>query len=246
MRLDVAGAAEPAEDALMVRVDVTNRGTSAAARLDVEGELFGHHSEGRLAAGVPAGATQSVWLHFPDGPQRPGVHALALHLRYPVAGRPEPASQRAFLLLALGGNLPPAVTLAAGPAVFETAGELVVAIESADGRAHVARLRVLTPRGVNALAEPEVAVPAAGTATARVPLLRTGASRADQLGLVLLAQVNDAGRERTSAGTAQVHLVPYRPLLPRVRVPLAAAGLLLLAAAVVKEMRARRAGRRLD
>jgi hypothetical protein len=239
VRLEVAGAAEPGGDALMVRVDVTNRGASEASRLDVEGELTGHYAEGRLAAGVPAGATRTVWLHFPVRPPRAGVHAVALHLRYPVRGATEPASQRAFLLLVLGADVPPAVRLSAAPAVFETSGELAVTLESADGRPHAARLRVLTPRGVNALLAPEVAVPAAGAASARVPLLRTGPSRAERLRLVLLAEATVENGQSTAAGTAEVQLVPHRPLLPRLRIPLAVAGALLLAAAVALEARRR-------
>ncbi len=114
-----------------------------------------------------------------------------------------------------------------------------VYFKASDGRPHAARLRVLTPRGVNALAAPEVAVPAAGAATARVPLLRTGPSRPERLGLVVLAAATVEDRQSTAAGTAEVQLVPHRPLLPRLRIPLAVAGVLLLAAAVALEVRRR-------
>jgi hypothetical protein len=239
VRLEVTGAAEPGDGELMVRVDVANRGSTDAPRLDVQGELLGHHAEGNLASGVAAGGTQSVWLHFPVRPSRPGVHAVALRLGYPVPDASEPESHAAFLLLALGADVPPALRLSPGPAVFETSGRLPVRVESADGRAHTARVRVVTPRGLNALEEPVVEVPASGAATVQVPLLRTGPSRDDLLGLVVLASTAVDGRHGTVAATADVRLVPYRPLLPRLRPAIVAAGVLLVLAAVAAEVRFR-------
>ncbi len=56
-----------------------------------------------------AGEAESVWLRFPVRPPRPGVHALALHLRYAVTGAADPASQRACLLLTLGARADPPI-----------------------------------------------------------------------------------------------------------------------------------------
>jgi hypothetical protein len=234
--LEVGGAVESSAQGLMVRLDVANRGDVAAERLDAEGELFGYHAEGALAGGLAAGQARSLWLHFPLPPPRPGLHALALHLRYPVPGASEAASQRAFLLLALGARVEPALRLSVAPAAFETSGALAVALESADGQAHAVRVRVLAPRGVNVLQDPEVEVPARGTATARVPLIRGGPSRRERQGLVVLAATTVNGVESTQAATTTVDLVPHLPLLPRLRVPLAVAGVVLLAAAVTLEL----------
>ena len=236
VRLEVAGVAQPGADGLLVRVDVTNRGDRAAGRLDVEGELFGQYAEASLPAGVQAGATQGVWLHFATPAPRPGVHALALHLRYPVIDVHEPASQRAYLLLALGAQADSPLRLAAAPARFETAGTLRVELSATDGRAHVARVRALPPRGMNALEDREVTVPAGGAAWAEVPLIRTGASRSERLELIVLAATTTDGLESTATALARVELYPHRPLMPRLRIPLAVAGGLLLAAAVALEL----------
>jgi hypothetical protein len=220
----------------MVRVEVANRGDADAVRLDVEGEIFGHHAQATLPGGVAAGAAETVWLHFPVRPPRPGVHALALHLGYAVAGTAAAASQRACVLLELGARADPPVRVSASPASFETNGALRIDVRSVDGAAHRVRVRVLAPRGLNALEEPVVSVPPAGAATVRVPLIRTGPSRRDTLELIVLAATEVAGVESTAEAAASVALVPHVAVLPRLRPLLAAAGALLLAAAVAAEV----------
>lgn len=237
VHLEVGGAAEPGgADGFLVRVDVSNRGDRAAGRVDVEGELFGQYAEGSLPAGVLAGATQSLWLHFPAPPPRPGVHALALHLRYPVIDVHAPASQRAYILLALDVKADSPLRVSAAPARFETAGKLRVELRGLDAVAHVARVRVLAPRGLNALEDREVTVPAGGLAAVEVPLIRTGPSRGESLELIVLAATTTDGVESTATALASAELFPHRPLLPRLRIPLAVAGALLLAAAVAAEL----------
>src|SRR6185295_11581516 len=192
VRLDVGGALEPVDIGLRVRLDVTNHGDAAALRVDVEAEIFGVYAEGRLPGPLAPGATQSVRLDFATAaPERPGIHALALHLRYPVSGQTETASQRAYLLLGLGPHGPPAVRLTPRPSSFETSGALDVDLESADGRPHTVQVRVLGPRGVNALAAASAAVPAQGSTRATVRLIRTGPSRSERLGVVVLASSTD-------------------------------------------------------
>jgi hypothetical protein len=236
VRLDVNGAVEPSAEGLLVRLEVSNRGDGAAARLDVEGELFGHYAETGLPGGVRGGATESVWLHFPAPAPRPGVHAVALHLRYPEGAAREPVSQRAYLLVAIGARAETPLATSASAAPFETAGTLRVEVRSADGAAHTARVRVLPPRGVNALAQPEVAVPAGGAAVAQVPLIRTGPSRSERHELIVLASTAVEGVETTAVARAMVQLVPHRPWMPRLRLPLAVAGAVLLAGAVAVEL----------
>jgi hypothetical protein len=239
VRLEVAGEAEPGADGLMVRLDLSNRGDRALPRVDVEGELFGHYAEAALPAGLQAGATERVWLHFPVAPPRPGLHALALNLRYPVLDVREPSSRRACLLLALGARAESPLRVSAAPARFETSGTLRVELRAEDGRAHVARVRVLAPRGLNALEEREVTVPPGAAATAEVPLIRTGASRGESLELIVLAATTTDGVESTATAPARVELFPHRPWLPRLRIPLTVTGALLLAAAVAAELRRR-------
>jgi hypothetical protein len=147
--LDVSGAVLQASPQLEVRVVVTNRGASAAAPLDITGELLGERSSARLAAGVPPGGTGAVVLDFSPSEVRPGIHALTLLLEHPVqgapdaAGNPPLASQRAWLLLALGASTEPAVTLFAEPLQLVVRGSLVVRVKSADGEPHRVRLRAL-------------------------------------------------------------------------------------------------------
>jgi hypothetical protein len=99
-------------DRLEVRIVVTNRGDRPAAPLEVTGELFGERRAGRLAGGVPPGGEGAVHLDFDPSPARPGLHALTLLLEYPLEGLPDGAgnspvaSERAWLLLALGGPDP--------------------------------------------------------------------------------------------------------------------------------------------
>jgi hypothetical protein len=219
----------------MVRVEVSNRGDAPAARLEVEGEIFGHHARSALPGALAAGATEPLWLHFPVAPPRPGVHALALHLAHAVDGA-APASRRACVLLELGARAEPPILVAAAPASFETSGAVRLRLASADGRSHAARVRVLAPRGLNALEEPRVRVPASGAAEVSVPLIRTGASRRDRLELVVVAATETDGVAAAAIAETSVELVPYEPVLPRVRPLLAAAGALLLAAAVGAEV----------
>ena len=235
IRLEVGGALEPSGSGLRVRLDVTNRGDTAAPRVDVEAEVVGAYAEGVLPAGIVPGGMQSLWLDFAATPARPGVHALALHLRYPVTGQADPASQRAYLLLALGARSAPAVRVSTLPATLETSGALAIDLESTDGRARPVHVRVLAPRGVNALAAVDVDVPAQGRARATVPLIRSGPPRSERLGVVVLASSTTEGVVDTAASTAVVELVPHRPWMPRLRIPIAVASVVLILAALAAE-----------
>jgi hypothetical protein len=165
--LDVSGSVVSVAPRLEVRVVVANRGDRAAAPLDVVGELLGERSEARLAGGVAPGGEGAVLLSFAPASPRPGTHALTLLLEHPVegtpdgAGNPPVASQRAWLLVALGASPPPPVRLEADPLRLDVRGELAVRVESADGEAHRVRLRALTARGLRAEgAGAELVVPA--------------------------------------------------------------------------------------
>lgn len=217
---------------------VANHGDAAATGVVLEGELSGAVAQAALPTPLAAGASQDVELGFPSGVPRPGVHGLALDLRYSRsgAGAAEPSSQRAYLLLAIGANPAPPVHLHVPDAHMTHSAEVPVHLESADGAAHRVRLRVLTPRGLNAL-EPEttVDVPAAGSVTAPVRVVRAGAAPGSRAGLVVLASEVDGPVERTAAATGTVEVQTASPWLPRARRPLLAAALALLAAAVAAE-----------
>ena len=241
MRLDVAGDARAEAQRLSVSVALTNRGESSARTVDVEGELLGRRDEAHLTDGVAAGATRAVMLRFPLDVPRPGVHALALHLRYLSTAEPEgaePSSQRAYLLLALGASPPASVRMSVEPARVVYEGVARVRIESADGAAHRVRLRALAPRGLFALDPGEpVVVPAAGRVTAALRVLRAGAPLGSRAGIVVLAEDADGPLARTAAATGEVEVQPARPWLPRLREPVLVIALALMAGAVVIELR---------
>lgn len=249
VRLEVSGSAEAVGNRLEVRVDLTNRGDAGAvAPVTVEGELFGRRDVARLERDLPPGGTSSVRLHYPLDVPRPGVHPLTLLLDYAPAGSTAAGgvaarlSQRAFLLLALGGSAEPAVRLSVPEARVETHGAVSVGIESADGAPHRVRLRVETPRGLRAENPPaEVEVPASGRVAASVGLLRAGAPRGSRQGILVVAGARDGPLERTTVVTGVVQVLPDPAYMPRLRRPLVALALVLLAGAAIVEVRRHRA-----
>jgi len=233
------------EEALDVRVDIKNTGDALASSLSVEGELFGERRQARFVAGLLPGASGSTHLLFPLAVPRPGVHALALLLEYPeegprdAAGNPPMASQRAYLLLALGGAVEPAVRIDAPELRLDTRGDLRVGLESTDGAPHRVRLRVLTARGVRAETPPlEVDVPAHGRAAAPVvTLMRSGAARGTRHGILVVAATVDGALERTTVATGVIEIAPTPALMPSLNTPLLVLALVLLAAAAALEVR---------
>jgi hypothetical protein len=240
VRLDVSGQVRADAGRLVVRVDVLNRGDAAARALRVEGELRGARSEAVVTEALPPQGSRSVELAFAAEVPRPGVYPLDLHLRYSPDGSAAntPASQRAYLLLALGANPGPPVRLGVPDARLSRHTVVPIRLESADGAAHRVTLRALAPRGLNALAPEEpVPVPAAGTLTAPLTLLRVDAAPGSQAGIVVIAAEVDGPLERTAAATGRVEVAaPSAPWLPRLRVPLLVSALSLLAAAVLREL----------
>jgi hypothetical protein len=231
---------------LEVRVTVANRGDRAASPVDVVGELFGERREARLLTITPGGAGNVV-LDFPPPKVRPGVHALALPLEYPVqgapdgAGSPPTASQRAWLLLALGARPDPAVRLLPSTLSLDVRGPLGVRLSSADGQPHRVRLRALTARGLRAEGEGvEVAVPGAGPVAAALPLVRVGAPRGSRQTVLLVAETLDGPLARTTVATAVVDVAPMPGLVPQLRPVLLALALVLLSIGVGFEVRWRR------
>ena len=238
-RLDVVGAVDSSQGTLDVRVDLTNHGDEKAAPLSVEGELFGRRDSVRLEKGIGPGETRSVLLRFPLDFPRPGRHALALLIEYTQAAAVA-VSQRAYLLLALGADPAPAVRLSVGDAFLESMGALAVRLESADGGTHSVRLRVLTPKTLRAdVPDRDVGVPARGTVSAPVRIFRGTAPWGTEQGVVVVAGASDGPEERTAVATAVVHVLPDPAWLPRLRLPLFALAVALLAGAVGAEVRRR-------
>jgi hypothetical protein len=244
VRLQVGGAVESTDEGLDVRVDITNKGDVAAATVDVRAELGDEVDQRPVDGGVAAGATHAIVFRFAGMPSPPGIHVLGLRLDYTEAAAPGraagSASQRAYLLLALGANPPAAVTVSAGESTLETLGAVRARVTSADGAAHRVRLRVLTPRGLNANTPVEVEVPASGAVEAQVPVLRGTVPRPSQHGVVVVAEVVGAPLAQAAVATTLVHVSGDPALMPRLRRPIAAAAVLLLLAAGILERRAYR------
>ena len=237
--LDVSGSVVSVAPQLEVRVVVTNRGDRRAAPIDVAGELLGERVEARLAGGVGPGREGAVLLVFSPVNPRPGTHALTLLLEHPVEGTPDAAgnppmtSQVAWLLVALGASPPPPVRLAAQPLRLEVKGDLAVSVESADGEPHHVRLRALTARGLRVEgAGAELAVPARGTASASLPIVRAGAPRGSRHAVLLVADSTDGDLARTAVAAVPVEIADFPSRLPRIRVVLLVVGLLLLGLAL--------------
>jgi hypothetical protein len=247
--LDVAGAVVSVAPRLEVRVVVTNRGDRLAVPLEIAGELLGERQEARLADGIAPGSEGAVVLAFtPPGGARPGTHALILLLEHPVEGAPDAggnspvASQRAWLLLALGANPKEPVRLYANPLRLDVEGHLGVRLDSADGEPHRVRLRAFAARGLRAEGSPAlVEVPARGTASAALGLVRAGAARGTHHAVLLVAESLDGPLARTAVATAPVDIEADPSLLPRLRPTVLVVGLLLVAVALAFEgLRARR------
>jgi len=241
--LDVAGTVVATSPRIEVRVVVLNRGDRPATPLDVVGELAGERCLAHLALGVPAGGSAAVILDFPPPRVRPGVHALTLLLEHPVEGAPDAAgtkpvtSQRAWLLLALGATLEPAVTLSPAPLLLDVRGMLGVVVESADGAGHRVRLRALTARGLRAEGGGvDLELPASGAVRASLPLVRAGAARGTRHAVLVVAETLDGPLANATVATASVTVLPDPSLLPRIRKPLAILGLVLLAIALFAEI----------
>jgi hypothetical protein len=245
--LDVSGSVVSVAPRLEVRVVVTNHGDTAAVPLELTAELLGERLEARLASGVAPGGEGAVLLSFAPAIPRHGTYALTLLLEHPVegapdgAGNPPMASQRAWLLVALGASPPPPVRLSADALRLDVQGDLAVRLESADGEPHRVRLRALPARGLRAEGEgADVAVPAHGTARAALPLVRAGAARGTRHAVLLVAEAVDGPLARTAVLAAPVEVAPFPSRLPALRVPLLVLGFLLVALAFAVEALRRR------
>lgn len=222
-----------------MRVSLANRGDRPAGPIDVQGELFGESQAARLPGTLAPRASGSVVLEFRAPAPKPGLHALTLLLEHPIegapdgAGNPPMASQRAFLLLALGASPEPAVRMRADPLRLDVRGALVVHLESRGGQDQRVRLRALTARGIRSEGGPlDVVVPSRGELRADVPLARAGAARGTEHAVLLVAETPDLEVSRTAVAAAKVAVVVDPSRFPRVRAPILVVGILLLAGAL--------------
>jgi hypothetical protein len=237
-RLTVGGSVRSEDDALVVAVQVDNRGDTAAGPLVVNGELASRYDEVRAENGVAAGSWTEVALRFPVEIEQPGVHAVALRLDYQSPPRTGAwTSQAAYLLVALGANPRAAVRVSTREASVETHGRVPVELESADGRAHAVHLRLLTPKGLNAFGDtPPVAVPAQGRVSASLGVLRAGAARLTRQGVLVLATTADGGEQTVAVAEGAVVLTKDPALMPRLRMPLLGLAMALLGVAIGVEV----------
>jgi hypothetical protein len=243
VQLDVSGEVLATQPRLEVRVVITNRGDRPSAAVEVTGELLGQERGARLLAGLAPGQSGSVVLDFDPAAAPPGVHALTLLLEHVLAGMPDAggnpplASQRAWLLIALGASPAAAVRVSAAPARIAVRGTLDVAVESADRAAHRVGLRALSARGLRVETAPlELEVPAAGTARARFVLVRAGAPRGSRHGVLLVAESRDGPPSRTTVAVAAVEVPSDESLVPRLHGVLLALALALLAVVIGAEL----------
>ena len=150
------------------------------------------------------------------------------------------SSQAAYLLLALGANPPAAVRVSVGETRIETRGRVDVSLESADGRPHVARLRLLTPKGLNPFGEAaDVSVPAQGRVSAGLEVLRGSAERKTRHGILVAASTMDGDVQTAAVAEGAVVIEQDPAVMPHLRIPLTLLSIGLLLAATGIEVRRR-------
>ena len=240
MQLQTAGAVESGPPRVQVRVDLANLGDSPARGVTIEAELLGQRQLSRLEEDLPGQSGGSATFAFEVGALAPGVYPLALHVQYERSAVPgDLASQRGYLLLALGAAPRPPVTLSVPDVPLDTLATVPVRLESADLKAHRMRVRMLVPHGLQAYGpDLEVSVPQFGPAVAELKLLRGGAPRPSRQGLVVIAETIDEEPANASAATAVVDVQKDPAWMPRLRgVFLALAALLIVAAAYAERRR---------
>ena len=221
-----------------VRADVRNTSDERLVGVRLGGDLLGRHADGRLGDLEP-GQTASVVLAFPYASEwRPGRHVLPLSLDYAAApGSVAPRTNLlAYLVLPLATPAEPALQIAAPRLSLDIHTRLPVRLESADGKPHRARVRVVTPRGLVAPDPPPVVdVPARGGVTVEVALLHGTAPPESRPGILIVAEALEGPIERMSVTTSAVDIAPDRAWLGHLRAPLLVVTLILLVAGGLAE-----------
>jgi hypothetical protein len=117
-----------------------------------------------------------------------------------------------------------------------------VAVESADGAPHRARLRVQAPAGLQAPDATEVDVPATGRVAASIRVWRSSAPRGSRQRLLVVAEPM-GGAAPAASQQVFAEILPDPARVPRLRRPLGVLALLLMAAAALLELRRGRQAR---
>lgn len=251
-RLLVSGEVASSPGSIEVTVRLSNRGGQIKGPLTLRGQLLGHEDEAPLDRGLPSREAVEALLEFPADVPRPGVHLLFLWIesadRAPDGALRTTEVETAYLLLSLGAAPSPSVRLDAQPLRLVDSGRLRLRLESADGAPHRVRLRALGPATL--LLEPPaepVAVPARGVAGATLRVLRGRSAWGSRQRALVVASPVDGALEQTNLAVASIEIAGDPAVLPRIRLPLAAAGIALLLAALAVESgrwwRARRSER---
>jgi hypothetical protein len=232
VRFEIGGMAREGAAGIELGLELRNRGDTPATKVRVEGELAGEAASAESVEIAP-GSAGALLLRFPEARPRPGIHVLPLLLEF-HEGRPAPgavpSSQRAFLSVAFGSVMPPAVRVRIGRETsLRDAADVEVDLESADGAAHRVELRLLTARGLVAPDLPEVVdVPALGQARGSLRVRRSGGARGVRHGALVVARTLDGPLERASAEPAVIRVEADPALMPVLGAPLLLAGALLL------------------
>ena len=130
----------------------------------------------------------------------------------------------------------PALRLSAADVRILYYGDVVAAVESADGALHRVRVRVETPAGLQAPDPAQLDVPAAGRVTATVRVWRSSAPRRTRQALTVVAELLDSTGPAVSQQIS-ADILPDPAWMPRLRRPLGVLALLLMAAAALLELR---------
>lgn len=233
---DVRAEALPAADVLEVRLELTNRAPHPLESVAVEARLGGRTDLAALSRAVAPGETRPVLLRFPLHSLGEGVNVLALLIdAIPETGEiARRVSQAAAVRLDRGPGAPARLGISAAPALLAPAGALAVEVVSLDGRPHDVRLEVLAPRGLRALAALPVAVRAGAPGRREITLLRGDEPFGSEHDVVVVARTDDGDAALTAA---RVTVSADPAWLPALRIPLAASGFGLLAAALLFDRR---------
>jgi len=244
VRLEIGGLASEGAAGIEVSLELRNRGETPATGVHVSGELAGGAASADLDE-IPPGASGVLLLRFPGARPRPGTHVVPLLLEYhdgqPAPGT-VPTSQRAFLSIAFGSLVPPAVRIRLGrETTIQDAADVEVDLESEDAAAHRVEVRLLTARGLVAPDPPLVVdVPERGRVRAALPVRRSGGARGARHGALVVARTLDGPLERAQAEPAMIRVAADPALMPALRAPLLLAGVLLLLAGALLEARSLR------
>jgi hypothetical protein len=233
--IEISGRAWLADEGIEVALELQNSSRMELGPLSIEAELMRQVRRARIEEALAPGEKHALRLRFAGELPRPGVYPLVLLFEY--AHDAVQISRRGCLLLSLGENAFPALRVSIDDLVIRWQATTSVSLASADGRPHRTVLRVLSGRGLRIVDEERrLIVPADESVRVPIRVLYAGAPRSTRQGLLAVASAEDDAVERTSVASSVVHVQDDKPLLSRLRWPLAAIGFMLLACVVAFEL----------